>query len=117
MAKTYATLITEAREILQDTQEPYRYSDELMINLLNRGLQAAARIRPDAFWDTFSVTDIVVPEITTGDLNAVFPIPMQFYNPIVYYLVAWAEVVDDEFTVDSRAATLNAAFKAELLGL
>lgn len=117
MAKTYATLLTEAREILQDTQEPYRYSDDLLINKLNRGLQAMARIRPDAFWDTFSVTDVVVPEVAIGDINTVFPLQMQFYNPLVYYVVAWAEVVDDEFTNDGRAATLIASFKAELIGL
>lgn len=117
MAKTYATLLTEAREVLQDTQEPYRYSDDLLINKLNRGLQAMARIRPDAFWDTFTETDIVVPEVTLVTIDTTFPLQMQFYNPLVYYVVAWAEVVDDEFTNDGRAATLIASFKAELIGL
>lgn len=117
MAKTYANLIQEAREILQDTEAPYRYGDELLVNKLNRGLQATGRIRPDAFWDTFVTNDIVVPEVTVAGLNATFPLHMQFYSPLVYFVVAWAEVLDDEFTTDSRAVTLMAAFRTELLGL
>lgn len=117
MAKTYANLLTEARELLQDTEAPYRYSDELLVNKLNRGLQSVARIRPDAFWDTFATTDIVVPEVTVAGLNATFPLHMQFYSPLVAFVVAWAEVLDDEFTSDGRAAMLIASFKSELLGL
>lgn len=117
MAKTYQTLITEARQILQDTDEPYRYSDEILLNKLNRGLQEVGRIRPDAFWDTFVTDDIVIPEVATGDLNTVFPLPMQFYNPLVSWIVAWAEVLDDEFTVDGRADMLIKQFKTQLMAL
>lgn len=117
MAKTYATLLTEAREVLQDTLEPYRYSDDLLINKLNRGLQSMGRIRPDAFWDTFANGDIVIPEVTTGTLATTFPLPMQFYSPLVSFVVAWAEIVDDEFTNDGRAAALLANFKTELVGI
>ena len=117
MPKTYVNLIDEAREILQDTQEPYRYSDAILLNVLNRGLQETARIRPDAFWDTFATDDIVVPEITVPTLSDTFPLPMQFFLPIVSFVVAWAEVLDDEFTVDGRAATLISQFKQGLIGL
>ena len=117
MAKTYQNLITEAREILQDTEESYRYSDGVLLNKLNRGLQELGRIRPDAFWDTFVTDDIVVPEVTTGMLGDTFPIPMQFYNPLVSWIVAWAEVLDDEFTVDGRADMLIKQFKTQVMGL
>lgn len=117
MAKTYATLLTEAREILQDTVEPYRYSDDLLVNKLNRGLQSMARIRPDAFWDTFTNGDIVVPEVTLAGIDTTFPLQMQFYSPLVSFIVAWAEIVDDEFTNDGRAAALLANFKTELVGI
>lgn len=117
MAKTYQTAITEAREILQDTQEPYRYGDPTLLNILNRALQELGRIRPDAFWTQFSVDDIVVPEVTSGDLETAFPVPMQFYLPVVSFIVAWAEVIDDEFTVDGRAGTLLAQFKTQVMGL
>lgn len=117
MAKTYQTLIDEARELLQDTESPYRYSDDILLNKLNRGLQELARVRPDAFWDTFATDDIVVPEVTIGTLGTTFPNPMQFYNPLVSWVVAWAEVLDDEFTVDGRADMLIKQFKTQVMGL
>jgi hypothetical protein len=42
---------------------------------------------------------------------------MQFYSPLVSFVVAWAEIVDDEFTNDGRAAALLANFKTELVGI
>lgn len=117
MAKTYQTAIDEAREILQDTVEEFRYSDGMLLNVLNRALQEIARIRPDAYWDTFSASDIVVPEIETADLGDTFLLPMQFYSPIVSFIVAWAEIVDDEYTQDGRAGLLIQQFKAQVLSL
>jgi hypothetical protein len=117
MAKTYQTAIDEAREILQDVDEPYRYTDSTLLNILNRALQELGRIRPDAYWTTFSTDDIVVPEVTTLDLSTTFPLPMQFYAPVVSFLVAWAEVLDDEFTQDGRAGMLLQQFKQQVLAL
>ncbi len=118
MAKTYQTAIDEAREILQDTDDDgYRYSEATLLNILNRALQELGRVRPDAFWSTFSTDDIVVPEVATLDLSTTFPLPMQFYLPVVSFIVAWAEVVDDEFTQDGRAGMLLAQFKTQVLAL
>ena len=117
MAKTYQTALEEAREILQDTVAPYRYSDTVLLNILNRGLQEIGRIRPDAFWTTFDTVteDIVVPEVVAATLSTVFPLPMQFYAPIVSFIVAWAEILDDEFTTDGRAGLLLNVFKQGVL--
>lgn len=118
MAKTYQTAITEARQILQDTDENgYRYSDAILLNVLNRALQELGRIRPDAFWTTFTGEDIVIPEVVTADLGTTFPLPSQFYSPVVNFIIAWAEVLDDEFTQDGRAGMLLAQFKAQVLSL
>lgn len=118
MAKTYQTAIDEAREILQDTDsDGYRYSDATLLNILNRALQELGRIRPDAFWTTFSTDDIVVPEVATVDLSTTFPLPMQFYLPVVSFLVSWSEVLDDEFTQDGRAGMLLTQFKTQVMGL
>jgi len=117
VAKTYQTAIDEAREILQDTDEPYRYDDSILLNILNRALQELGRIRPDAFWTTFTTDDIVVPEVTTLDLSTTYPLPMQFYLPVVSFIVAWAEVLDDEFTQDGRAGMLLQQFKTQVMGL
>lgn len=117
MAKTYQTAIDEAREILQDTDTPYRYDDSILLNILNRALQELGRIRPDAFWTTFATDDIVIPEVTTLDLSTTYPLPMQFYLPVVSFIVAWAEVLDDEFTQDGRAGMLLQQFKTQVLAL
>ena len=117
MAKTYQTAIDEAREILQDTDTPYRYDDAILLNILNRALQEVGRIRPDAFWSTFVTDDIVIPEVATIDLSTTFPLPSQFYLPVVSFIVAWSEVLDDEFTADGRAGMLLQQFKTQVLSL
>lgn len=117
MAKTYQNAIDEAREILQDTEEPYRYTDGILLNILNRALQELGRNRPDAFLSTFDTDDIVVPEIATGTLGTDFVPPSMFFLPIVSFIVAWTEVLDDEYAVDGRAALLMQQFKMQVLGL
>lgn len=120
MAKTYQNVLDEAREILQDTDEDtQRTSDGTLLNILNRGLQELGRIRPDAFWSTFDTDDIVIPEVTSTDLDTdvVFPLPTQFFLPLVSFLVAWTEVIDDEFTTDGRAGMLLAQFKTQVLSV
>jgi len=42
---------------------------------------------------------------------------MQFYNALVHYVTGMAEIVDDEYTVDGRAAMLLGQFKANVIGL
>lgn len=123
MAKTYQNILDEARTLLQDKDpDERRYEDPDLLEHLNRGLQEIARVRPDAYWDGFDTDDIVVPEIKTSgatgtDLNvsATFALPMQFFSSLVYFTVASAEIVDDEFTDDGRAAQLLGAFKAQLV--
>lgn len=130
MAKTWEDLLDESRVILQDTDEPYRYTDVALRAVLNRGLQELARLRPDAFYELFDRDDVIVPEVALTDSDPVddeddpqpeeletvavtddFILPMQFYAPLVYWVAGSAELVDDEFTVDGRAATLLAQFR------
>lgn len=137
MAKTWSDLLGEARVLLQDTDEPYRYTDAVLLSKLNRGLQELARLRPDAFWNRFSVDDVVVPEVATSDPDPVsdpaadfdptegavvadtddVDIPMQFYSPLVFWVVSNAELLEDEFTSDGRAAALLSQFKGMVIGL
>ena len=138
MAKTYADAITEARQLLQDTESPQRYSDTILLNKLNRGLQELGRLRPDAFFDQFDddTGDIVVPEVVVSDptpdsdpdtvstaedgqvaTTTNFLPPMMFYTPVVYFIVASAEILDDEFAEDGRASMLMAQFKQSIIGL
>lgn len=136
MAKTWQNVIDEARVILKDEQSPFRYTSTVLLAKLNRGLQELARLRPDAFWDYFTVDDVLVPEVVTVDadpdddtdeldeaedgqiaLSADFTLPMMFYAPLVYWVTGSAELVDDEFTEDGRAMMLMTQFKAMLVSL
>ena len=125
MAKTYQTLVTEARELLQDTDTDIeRYTDFTLLNVLNRGLQDLGKLRPDAFYATFLNNSLNVPEIVltgavAGQINwtDAFSIEMQFYSPLVTYVTAVAEIVDDEYTVDGRAGLLLNQFRLSTIGL
>lgn len=138
MAKTWQNLVDEARVILQDTEEEYRYSDAILLSKLNRGLQELGRLRPDAFWEFFNedTDDIAVPEVVVTDadpdtdtdefdatedaeiaLTANFNLPGMFYAPLVFFVASSAELLDDEFTQDSRAVTLMQSFKSMVISL
>ena len=125
MAKTYQNLVTESRELLQDTVlDCQRYSDATLLNILNRGLQDLGRMRPDAFYSDFLSNSLNVPEIVlTGagagqiDWTDPFAAEMQFYPALVGYVVGVAEITDDEYTVDGRAALLLAQFRNGVIGL
>lgn len=125
MAKTYKDVVTEARVLLQDTDDTsYRYSNTTLIAMYNRGLQALARIRPDACYDLYDDNSLELPEVVetapaTGQViwTATFGLEMQFFNALVHYVVGMAEIVDDEYTVDGRAAMLLGQFKGNIIGL
>lgn len=125
MAKTYQDVVTEARVLLQDTDgTSYRYEDATLLAIYNRGLQALARIRPDACYDLYDDNALGVPELVESApgagqtaWTATFGLEMQFFNPLVHYIVGMAEIVDDEYTVDGRAALLLNQFKADLIGV
>jgi len=124
-AKTYSTLITESREVLQDTNSTtQRYSDSTLLNVLNRGLQDLGAKRPDAFYDLYADSDLTIPRIVesspgSGEIvwTADFGLEMQFYQPLVSYVVGVAEIFDDEYTDDGRAAMLLQQFRLQLLGI
>lgn len=138
MAKTYQNIVDEARVLLQDTLVPFRYSNAVLLAKLNRALQEAGRVRPDAFWDRFDTdtADIIVPEVVDTDpdpdddvddvdviedgqvaLADNFDLPMQFYSALVYFVTGSAEIVDDEYADDGRASMLMAQFKSQLVSL
>ncbi len=125
MAKTYSNLVSEARVLLQDTDADLkRYSDTKLLDILNRGLQDLARIRPDAMYDLYTANDLTVPELVLESPDsdqtiwtANFGVEMQFYSPLVSYLVGVAEIVDDEYAEDGRAAFLLGQFRNSVIGL
>lgn len=125
MARTYAQLISEVRQFTQDAEAPFRNEDSFYIEILNRGLHEIGRLRPDAFYDLFDANALNVPIVIASGTpgtnevltTAAFQLEMQFYNPIFSFMVGMAEVQDDEFTDEGRAAMLLTQFRNTILGL
>lgn len=125
MAKTYQDVVTEARVLLQDTDATsYRNSDATLLAIYNRGLQSLARVRPDACYDLYSANSLNVPELVesgagAGQTNwtATFGLDMMFFAPLVSYIVGVAEIIDDEYSEDGRAALMLQSFKTEVMGI
>lgn len=127
--KTWGDVINEARVLLQDTDaSSYRYSDATLLAIYNRGLQALARVRPDAFYAKYDsnynvkgILQLVDYADTAGNyqdnLSDTFDIEMQFFAPLVSYIVGIVEIIDDEYSEDGRAALMLQSFKHELIGL
>jgi len=124
MAKTYQDIVTEARDLLQDTEDE-RFTDAYLVATLNRGLQELSRIRPDAFYDLYDANALNVPLLTDSATPATgetawtvdFGIEMQFFNPLMMYVVGSIEVTDDEFTVDGRAMMMLQQFRNSVIGI
>lgn len=115
--------ITEARAIINDTDSAaYRFSQTLLMSLLNTALREVYRYRPDAFIGNFSQgvlsNNTPVVTYTTADLgtNTAFPIDDRlFFSPVVLYIAGKAELSDDEFADDNRAMTVLNTFRAMLI--
>lgn len=124
-SKTYQDIIDEARVLLNDTDAATpRYSDAVLLAILNRAMNSLGRIRPEAFWNTFSANDLNIPEVVVSgagagkdNLSDTFPLEIQFFNPLVEYVTGMAEIVDDEYSEDGRAALLLTNFKQSVIGM
>jgi len=127
VAKTYQELIGEARDLLQDSVLPNRFTDQFLTDQLNRGLQDIGRIRPDAYYNLFDRNTLNVPEVLisgTPDTDTTeilwtedVQIELQFYTPLVVYVVGSAELTDDEYTLDNRAGLLLSQFHNSIIAI
>lgn len=112
MAKTIQDILDEARVYIQDEIEPYRYSDEDLVDYLNNGISEIRRIRPDFFVGLF-YSDL--PQFTISDLGEDYPLDEQTNTAITYFVAGNAALRDDEHVNDGRAAGLLGLFQAKLL--
>lgn len=129
MPFTAADAIGQSRHILQDREEPYRYTEPELVLILNTAMSEIRRLRPDAFAGTIttlstpSFYDPDGPDPADGSIPTTDPWPIDemFFAPVVEYVAAYAELRDDEFvdgaqsSESGRAQLLHQRFIARLL--
>lgn len=107
---TVQEYVDEARSLLSDEDEPYRYSDERLIRALNLGLLETFRLRPDAFINTLTA----VPSYS--DVGDTVALDKQYGTSLLYFMCGFTELGDVEDTEDARAAGLIGQFRSALTG-
>ena len=123
--KSIDDCLFEARQMVNDVNEPQRNADATLIYFLNTALRAVYSIRPDAYIGDFSsgiVSIVTVNTYSTSDLDlnpaTTFPLDDKlFYYPVVAYIAARIELGDDEFTESSRSTQLMQSFVQQLQGI
>lgn len=122
--KTIDDLFSEVRQILNDEQITYRYTDAHLLQFYNTALREIYRLRPDAYIGNFTsgvLSKNAAPTFVAGDLAQTpainFPLDDRiFYGPVVFYMAGRAELNDDEFADSGRSMVLMQAFRAQLVG-
>jgi len=121
---TYETLIAESRSRLKDRDASnYRYSDTMLISILNRGLNDLNRIRPDAWYSFYGIYPNGVPEITDnfitlpGQVNweADFQPDTRFYPAMVDYVCGFTDMMEDAYVDEGRAQAFLSEFRKKVL--
>lgn len=110
MTTSVQSVVDSVRSILQDTQTPYRYSDDDLVDIINYTLRSIARLRPDLFFGSFPPT---ITDVTISD-NIPAAISDEYVPQIVLFVTGWAELRDDDYTDDKRAVALMQTLKSGL---
>jgi hypothetical protein len=104
---TFQNVIDSARVDLQDAGKT-RYTDAELLEYANDGVQEGFRYRPDFKLGGYSAAPVVY---VVG--NEV-PFPLTYQMILKHYVVARAELRDDEYALDGRAAAFLGRFEKEL---
>lgn len=109
---TNAEVIDQARKVLNDTDavNGYRYSEDDLLVYLRDAVQLAFTLRPDIFIGTYNTP--LPPAYTPAEP---FPLPYQFFAATGNYMAGRAELRDDEYAVDSRAALFIGSLSSALV--
>jgi|SRR5687768_3245367 len=107
MAYTYQTVVDLARVPLNDTDKA-RYSDEQLMLFANHGTLALVKRRPDLFIGQFD-------SLPSGEaiLTDMLPTEAAYAQVLADYVVARAEMTDDEHANSGRAAAFVNLFGGE----
>lgn len=107
MATTYQAVVDLARIPLNDSDKA-RYSDAQLLLFANHGMLALTKRRPDLFIGQSN-------SLPSGSatIEDTFPIESSYVQLVADYVVARAEMTDDEHANSGRAATYVALFGSE----
>lgn len=111
---TVQDYLTQARVLLLDQIEPYRYPDVDLVEALNMAIMEARRLRPDLFTSFFR-SDL--PDYAATDVTEEVPVDPMYRKSFLYYIVGHAQLRDEENTQDSRAAAMLNKFVMQLTSL
>ncbi|HLZ24577.1 MAG TPA: hypothetical protein VKQ30_20875 [Ktedonobacterales bacterium] len=106
---TVADYLTEARNMLQDYTQPYRYADATIITALNEAVYEARRVRADLFLPNPSS----IPSLAASGDSTSF-IDVQYRLAFLDYVVGHCEAFDAEPNQDSRAQAFIQGFLMRL---
>jgi hypothetical protein len=81
---TFATIVSQARVLLQDTTS-VRYTDAELMVYANDALKVIRRVRPDTFFNQYATA------ITDYTTSSNFPIGIEFEQSVRDFIVAYAE--------------------------
>lgn len=111
---TVAQYISSARQLLQDENTPYRYSDDDIVLALNLAIGEARRLRPELFQNYFFTT---LPSYSSASPGTSVDIPDEYRMAFLYYIVGHNQLADQEDTTDARTSMLLTAFRAQLTSI
>lgn len=109
MAYTMQQLVDRARIPLNDADKD-RYSDADLLGYAVDALAFVAAKRPDLLVGT-----AWAPAYSAYTLGSSFPFSDRYFPLVADYVTGRAELVDDEFTTEGRAAMLMANFENKLV--
>lgn len=86
---TFATIVSQARVLLQDTSS-VRYTDAELMVYANDALKVIRRVRPDTFFNQYATA------ITDYTTSSTFPIGTEFEQSVRDFIVAYANMRESE---------------------
>lgn len=108
MARTVQAVLDSARVILNDVAAT-RYPDSQLCDYVLDAMVEARYVRPDLFVGTYTTAlpDSIAP-------TDPFPLSPQFFAATREFIVAMAELRDDEWVNEGRVAVLRSTLKSKL---
>lgn len=104
---TFQNIIDRARIDLNDADKT-RYTDSQLLVYANDAVQEMLRYRPDFKLGSYTTA------VPTYTLSETVPIPDRYVMLLQHYIVFRAEMRDDEYAVEGRAAAFLGRFEKEL---